>query len=184
MNTNNFENLDKQGVYSIKNRITNNYYIGSTTMSFLKRFHHHLSLLRKNNHKNQYLQNAWNKYGEENFDFSILEEIELSEQFQKEQEWINKLNPFGKNGYNIERLTYEGANCPYVIIKNCTDCGSEFQTYKDSAIRCGKCRDKEVDGYFEERDNYIDNLKNTKAGELITYSGYDNMDDFWECNGI
>ena len=170
-------------IYQIKNLINNKIYIGSTN-DYKIRWKVHISQLNSKTHCNQYLQNAWNKYGEENFDFSILEEIELSEQFQKEQEWINKLNPFGKNGYNIERLTYEGANCPYVIIKNCTDCGSEFQTYKDSAIRCGKCRDKEVDGYFEERDNYIDNLKNTKAGELITYSGYDNMDDFWECNGI
>lgn len=60
------------GVYRIKNKINNKSYIGKTMMNFGDRWDHHRSLLRHNNHHNKDLQKDWNKFGAENFEFSVI----------------------------------------------------------------------------------------------------------------
>lgn len=64
------------GIYKIENIINNKIYIGSTKKSFKIRFNAHKNLLRRNKHENPILQNSWNKYGEDNFVFSVLFEFE------------------------------------------------------------------------------------------------------------
>ena len=87
----NIDNIEKYGVYIIKNDINNKIYIGSTKMSFLKRIWHHLSCLRNNTHKNPILQRSFNKYGEDNFSFHIIEvcenknDVPIREQFYLDQ---------------------------------------------------------------------------------------------------
>src|SRR5690606_1147272 len=67
--------------------------------------YHHLSMLRANKHKNKYLQNSFNKYGEENFEFSIIEVCTKENCLLREQYWINKLEVIDKTkGYNINPL--------------------------------------------------------------------------------
>lgn len=63
------------GVYRICNLITNQIYIGSSAgkKGFSGRWACHKNLLRKNKHTNPKLQNSWNKYGEHNFSFDIIE---------------------------------------------------------------------------------------------------------------
>ena len=64
------------GIYKIVNKIDGKYYIGSScniTAPSLGRWYAHKRVLRINKHWNSKLQNAWNKYGEENFEFLILE---------------------------------------------------------------------------------------------------------------
>lgn len=107
------KNLDKCGVYSIYNKTTNKQYIGSTTMSFQKRFWHHLSRLRKNKHKNSYLQHSWNKYGEKDFEFKILEICTKENCLIKEQEYLDKhnslfnINPLASGTPNLSKETIE-----------------------------------------------------------------------------
>ena len=60
------------GIYVIQNTINNHIYIGSS-INLKQRFSQHKSTLRNNTHKNKHLQSAWNKYGEENFEFIIIE---------------------------------------------------------------------------------------------------------------
>lgn len=62
-------------IYKITNIINNKCYIGQTK-DYIKRFSAHKNSLRKNKHDNPHLQSAWNKYGEENFSFDILEYTE------------------------------------------------------------------------------------------------------------
>jgi len=57
------------GIYLIKNLFNNHVYIGQTARSFKARFNEHKSKLNRNVHTNQHLQNAWNKYGSNNFGF-------------------------------------------------------------------------------------------------------------------
>jgi hypothetical protein len=83
---------EKPGVYVIKNLINNKIYIGSSVMRVIKRIEHHISMLRANKHKNAYLQNAFNKYGETNFCVSIIENTEKHNTLEKEQYWINQYN--------------------------------------------------------------------------------------------
>lgn len=63
------------GIYEIKNVLNNHRYIGSS-INIYKRFNEHINALRNNRHHSNYLQRAWNKYGEKHFIFNILEECE------------------------------------------------------------------------------------------------------------
>ena len=94
------QEFKQTGVYQIRNKINNKVYIGSTIMSFTKRLEHHRCLLRKGTHKNTYLQHAWNKYGEESFEFSILEVVDKCCTLEREQFYIDTLKP----SYNINPL--------------------------------------------------------------------------------
>lgn len=60
------------GVYMIKNRTTGKFYVGSTSSSFKKRIYHHKLHLNRGTHDSRYMQNAWNKYGADDFKFSVL----------------------------------------------------------------------------------------------------------------
>jgi len=62
------------GIYKIQNIVNGKMYIGSA-ISLKKRLCKHKAMLRHNNHDNIYLQRAWNKYGENSFEFFIIEEV-------------------------------------------------------------------------------------------------------------
>ena len=59
------------GIYTIICKTTGKYYIGSAVW-IRKRWRNHREDLRKGKHHNLYLQRAWNKYGEDNFDFIVF----------------------------------------------------------------------------------------------------------------
>ena len=61
-------------------------------------------MLRNNKHDNKYLQNAWNKYREENFIFEIMEESENDEEIliKIEQKWLDETKCYEQEiGYNF-----------------------------------------------------------------------------------
>ena len=66
---------DNYGIYGIRNVINDKIYVGQTGESFLRRYWHHRWKLKNNSHDNQYLQNAWNKYGEDSFEYVVLEVV-------------------------------------------------------------------------------------------------------------
>lgn len=80
------------GIYRIKNLKTNKIYIGSSK-NLHKRKIQHLYGLRNNCHGNNKLQNSWNKYGEESFVFEVIEECEVEKLIEREQHWVDELNP-------------------------------------------------------------------------------------------
>lgn len=105
------------GIYSIKNLVNNKIYVGSS-IDLYTRYFQHKSDLNKGIHKNKHLQNAWNKYGSNNFSFSIIEIVRNeTELLKREQFWIDKLNVCNREiGYNIvpiagntigRKMTYE-----------------------------------------------------------------------------
>lgn len=107
-------NKYKPGIYRIINLITNKYYIGSASHP-TKRQGNHFEQLRTNKHFNKRLQNAFNKHGEENFIWELLENCEKEELLIREQyylntllfaqEFINKQNKkFYELGYNINPI--------------------------------------------------------------------------------
>ena len=106
---NNLDDLGKTGVYCITNLINGKLYIGSTRDSFRSRWKGHIKLLRKGNHPNTHLQQSFIKYGEDNFEFSILEVVsDKGLVLDREQEYINSLNVCNPGiGYNIEIDVYK-----------------------------------------------------------------------------
>lgn len=92
------------GVYAILNLLNGTVYVGSA-LDVRYRWHKHKRTLRLNIHANLYLQNAWNKYGEEAFEFILLECVSKNKLIQREQFYINKYQSFNKNsGYNIRQI--------------------------------------------------------------------------------
>ncbi len=92
------------GIYCIENIIDGKKYIGQSKNIYNRWYQHKLEL-NHNKHGNRYLQNAWNKYGENNFKFYIIEKCSEDELNEKEIYYINCFDShahFGKrNGYNL-----------------------------------------------------------------------------------
>lgn len=89
------------GIYKIINLKNNKIYVGSAK-NINRRWKRHICELNKQTHHNIILQNAWNKYGPDSFNFEILELVnDSNELLEREEHYIDKLQPFGKVGYNI-----------------------------------------------------------------------------------
>lgn len=95
--------LKESGIYCIKNLVNGKVYVGQTK-KFSTRFRQHIRVLNSNTHYNKHLQNAWNKYSSENFDFIILQ-LENQNLDDIETEWITKLQACNGNlGYNMNPI--------------------------------------------------------------------------------
>lgn len=93
--------MSNSGIYAIINRINGKYYIGSA-VNLHHRWIQHKSALNKGYHDNKYLQKSWDKYGEDNFKFVILEEINKDKLIKHEQFWIEISNCCDDcKGYNL-----------------------------------------------------------------------------------
>ena len=90
------ENKFNSGVYEIRNLINNKRYIGSG-VNLKSRKRQHFSDLKLNKHKNKHLQNTYNKYGKDAFNFRILLMCSNEDCIFYEQKCIDKLKP----EYNI-----------------------------------------------------------------------------------
>lgn len=75
------------GIYLIQNEINGKMYIGQAIDIGL-RWSTHLSLLQSGKHPSRYLQEAVNKYGIENFTFTVLCECEENKLNELEQYYI------------------------------------------------------------------------------------------------
>lgn len=91
-------------IYKITCSVNNKCIIGQTRNPISKRWAHYRNELKRNNHYNSYLQKAWNKYGESNFVFEILDEVYFENSLDNlEIFWIkffDSTNP--SKGYNLE----------------------------------------------------------------------------------
>lgn len=89
-----------KGIYKITCVITNVVYIGSTTVSFVKRWKKHKQRLRNNYHENSYLQSTWNKYGSDSFSFEVLESMNSKKNSDiraREEYWLSKYFILGRD---------------------------------------------------------------------------------------
>jgi group I intron endonuclease len=81
------------GIYKIVNKVTRKYYIGSS-LNTSRRWREHTRYLTNNNHCNDYLQNAWNKYGPSAFEFVVITVIPSgaseADILLEEQKWLDK----------------------------------------------------------------------------------------------
>jgi group I intron endonuclease len=103
------------GIYMIKNIIDSKIYIGSS-VNIDSRKYKHFWMLNKKIHDNKYLQNAFNKFGESNFIFEIIENCDETNIIERENFYIEfykssksdfgynlaTVNEFRRNTYNSE----------------------------------------------------------------------------------
>lgn len=100
-------------IYKIKNKITDKIYIGST-LDFKKRKQSHLNALQNGNHHSYHLQNSYNKFGKDAFEFFFKKiEVESEEELRKiEERYINfcwasaKLYNVSKKGSGGDLISY------------------------------------------------------------------------------
>lgn len=110
------------GIYAIKNKINGKMYIGQTG-NLTNRFYRHKYKLNKKQHTCSHLQNSWNMYGEEAFEFKILESDILDEMLTKrEQHFIETFKTNNKKfGYNTRIASDSNRGIKYspeIIEKN------------------------------------------------------------------
>lgn len=98
----NIHKIGKPCIYKIENLINHKVYIGSAIGHYQRKGQHYY-MLRRNSHYNQHLQSSWNKYGESNFIFEVLEFIDnINLLKEKEEYYINLYNSNNnQSGFNF-----------------------------------------------------------------------------------
>jgi hypothetical protein len=104
------ESQRPMGVYCVRNTVNGKLLVGKSIdlPSVLNR---QRAQLRAGSHPNPALQKELSEYGAEAFEVEILDTLEVSDQADYdpsadlrtlEQMWLDKLSPFGDQGYNPE----------------------------------------------------------------------------------
>jgi group I intron endonuclease len=98
----------KSGIYKITNKVNQKVYVGLSS-DIKSRFRHHRYYLNHSIHSNPYLQKAWNKYGEENFVFEVLEYCKKEKLQIREGYWCKMFNVHDPDsGYNLRSSEEDG----------------------------------------------------------------------------
>lgn len=107
------ERVKPSGVFQVKNVKNGKVLLGSS-LNLEGSLNKHRFMLRIGSHTNKALQKDWDEFGADQFIFEILEEVKIvdspnfnlkDELTLLEQIWLEKLQPIGERGYNInERI--------------------------------------------------------------------------------
>lgn len=77
------------GIYKITNTKNGKFYVGSAA-NFSSRWSGHRHHLKRGTHSNKHLQSAWNTYGEQNFEFSVIKNVDPEYLLAEEQVYLDK----------------------------------------------------------------------------------------------
>jgi hypothetical protein len=98
------------GVFQVKNTANGKVLLGSS-LNLDGPLNSHKFMLSIGRHRNEMLQKEWNEFGPDKFVFAILEVVKVKEDSDfnlideltlLEQIWLEKLQPFGSQGYNTD----------------------------------------------------------------------------------
>jgi group I intron endonuclease len=103
MHTPNLPVGESSGVYIIRCREDGRVYVGSSAM-LRRRLNHHACTLRNKTHHNRHLSEAWELYGEDGFEFVVLEHVEdASALVVREQHYIDAYQShIRRYGFNVD----------------------------------------------------------------------------------
>lgn len=92
------------GIYIIKNIINDKIYVGSS-LNLNSRKYKHFWMLKNGVHDNEYLQNSYNKYGNDSFIFEVVDICDPKNLIIKENEYIDKYKSnLLEFGYNLAKV--------------------------------------------------------------------------------
>lgn len=126
------------GIYVIQNKANGKLYVGSSVSVRYRWRQQHRTELRRGIHYNSHLQRAWNKYGEANFEFIILEECSEDLLVEREGYWIEHHKSWDRDhGYNLNRYV-DGR---MILSEETRQLMSEAtkQSWQDPDIRTKRC---------------------------------------------
>ena len=96
------------GIFQVRNLANGKILLGSS-LNLEGPLNSHKFMLKIGNHRNEALQQDWDKFGERKFVFEVIEVVKVkddpdfnvtNELSLLEQSWLEKLQPFGDKGYN------------------------------------------------------------------------------------
>lgn len=94
--------MEKSGIYILRNTADGKVYVGQSVSIHDRRIHH-FGKLKRGRHSNHHLQNAFNKYGKDSFEFRILELVDEDMLDIRERAWINYYKSCDPScGYNYD----------------------------------------------------------------------------------
>lgn len=160
----------RYGIYGIQNTVNGKIYIGKTMQSFGDRWDCHKACLRGGYHCNNYLQNSWNKYGENNFQFVVIQDCtgqDLDFVNNCEMREIAKYRQLGLS-YNI----HDGGDGGLFLGKHLSDEAKHKIGEKNRAHMLGKkpsneTKKKMSDSYKNRYAQWTDEDR-TKWGEKLS----------------
>jgi group I intron endonuclease len=157
--------------------ISNNKFIIGSSICYEKRKGVHLSLLRNNKHANDILQNCFNKYGEDNIKFEILQNY-IPELILKDIEniWIGSqcsMDADKKGGMNM-RDAYNGSPSKKSILKTKIkkDGWKMLQETKDKISKANKGKLKPI--------SFGEKLSDIKSIPILQYDLNMNLIKEWK----
>lgn len=187
------------GIYIITNKVTGKLYIGES-LDIYRRWHdEHIPQLRKNRHYNKELQKDFNKYGEENFIFEILERYSGKDPISTkarililESYFIIQFGKAGISLYNAENSLVEilngnkipeaGNTLVYAIanvlanytIKECEGFAyfEKYKTIKDVLFDYVAPQKESQNSVIKEFEKYLENSGNNKYYYTHVHSVY------------
>ena len=159
-------------IYKIINLVNNNIYVGSC-YKIKQRRSNHFKDLNNNKHGNRHLQNAYNKYGKENFRFEVIEELIFPVEYEKvlirehletrEQFYIDTLSP----KYNIRKIAESNLG-----IKFSAEVKKKFSERQKGKLNgfYGKKHSEETKELFKNRENVNSKYLLKASQERRTFS--------------
>ncbi len=105
------ETVQPMGIYRIKNNVNEKIFIG-VSKNLNGKINSCRFQLKNGSYIITELQADYNKYGEENFSFDVIDRLEPKEDLTYdytedlavlEEMWLEKLEPYGEKGYNKTR---------------------------------------------------------------------------------
>jgi group I intron endonuclease len=166
-NTHSICRMNESAIYCIENTINGKSYIGGTD-SIKRRFASHKRDLKRGNHRNAHLQNAWNKYGKDAFRFEILEEVPKEKLIEVEQQYLDVVKLMKYRYYNIS-FSSERPDV-WVGRKHRPETIVKFRKPKtEEAKRNMSIASMGKDGELNyQYDHTIRSFKNNRTGETFT----------------
>lgn len=163
----------KIGIYAITHVPSGRRYIGQA-QDIYSRWTNHRFFLKKGTHSCRYLQNVWNKYPVEEFEFSVLELCTVSRLDARERHWLRvtpkllrmNLHPVGKTarGWKVSESTKQVLSEAHKIIS---------RRAGESVIRSKRANNQHRQGKFgrstwseETKERFLKNLRNRPKPKL------------------